>query len=318
MMAYRGVGIILCFGVLNIEAAIQITILLACSKGMFIIRPVEYPRNQDPKLISGGSWKHRCCDYTSWMTVIQYDSSMSPRVLKPVLPDGRQISSGAYGELKVNSIHRGLGDHAQYLFQLDLKNSSYNSHIFKVNFTIVCVWTKPNYLFNLTKLLFSIYPVEQVVEINLYDINRTTKLAHQSKKQGATIVNKDIHHPLIPEFAKRLKIISGALMLLTTIEDNATEMIAEANLYNSDEKPERAQSEPKMEIRLEKRIRIFVNAANESPSSVFPSRTSTYSNASSCAARLTAKPTQPRDASVACPQSFWLLTACAMAIFICI
>lgn len=125
-------------GVLNIEAAIQITMFLACSTGILIIRPDELQRNQDPKLISGGSWKHRCCDHTSWMTVIQYDSSMSPRVLKPVLPDGRQISSGANGELKVNSTHRGLGDHAQYLFQLDLKNSSYNSHIFKVNFTIEC------------------------------------------------------------------------------------------------------------------------------------------------------------------------------------
>lgn len=141
------------------------------------------------------------------------------------------------------------------------QNSAAGPYVLVARF-FLGVWTKPNYLFNLTKLLFSIYPVEQVVEINLYDINRTTKLAHQSKKQGATIVNKDIHHPLIPEFAKRLKIISGALMLLTTIEDNATEMIAEAHLYNSDEKPERAQSEPRMEIRLQKRIRIFVNAAN--------------------------------------------------------
>ena len=71
----------------------------------------------------------------------------------------------------------------------------------------------------------------------------------------------NVHYP-IPEFAKRLKITSGALMLLITNEDKVIEMSAEVHLYDSEENPERARSGPKMERRLEKLIRIFVNAAH--------------------------------------------------------
>jgi len=93
-------------------------------------------------LISEAQWKYRYTQGTTWIKALHCNRSMVcvlyPRI-KPVLPDGTRVSSGANGSLIVeHSAQNSSIDHVQFMFEVHWTDGSVDYHIFEVNFTVVC------------------------------------------------------------------------------------------------------------------------------------------------------------------------------------
>ena len=101
---------------------------------------------------------------------------------------------------------------------------------------------------NLTRVVYNIYPLEQVAEIEFFDSNGT-KFAYINPKQGATINVTDVHR-LMPDFWKRLTVTDGSRSLMLTsvkMKDDDLEIRAKVHLTALGSKM--------------KRIWIFVNTS---------------------------------------------------------
>ena len=119
------------------------------------------------------------------------------------------------------------------------------------------VKTKIDGKLNLTRVLFDIYPPEQLIEISLYDANRT-KFAYIHNDLGGTTKVANSNRPM-PAFWSRLKVISGSLML-TGIQkkDNGTKIISKAQL--TDIMTKRARRSKMSGPPLVKTIQILVHS----------------------------------------------------------
>ena len=100
---------------------------------------------------------------------------------------------------------------------------------------------------NLTRVLFDIYPPEQLVVIELFDANGT-RFAYIDTERGTTANMGNNKRPM-PAFWSRLKVIDGSLML-TGIQkkDNGTKIISKAHL--TDVSSKRARSSNTMSVQV--------------------------------------------------------------------
>ena len=103
--------------------------------------------------------------------------------------------------------------------------------------------TKIDGKLNLTRVLFDIYLPEQLIDIDLYDANRT-RFAYIHTERGAGTNVPNNNRPM-PAFWSRLKVIDGSLML-TGIQkkDNGTKMVSKAHLTDMMAKRARGSKTP--------------------------------------------------------------------------
>ena len=99
----------------------------------------------------------------------------------------------------------------------------------------------------MTRVLFDIYPPEQLVEIKLFDADGTS-FAYIDTEKGTTANMGNNKRPM-PAFWSRLKVIDGFLML-TGIQktDNGTKIISKAHL--TDVSSKRARSSNKQSVQV--------------------------------------------------------------------
>jgi len=116
------------------------------------------------------------------------------------------------------------------------------------------VWTWKDANLNFTSVMFNMYPVEQVVEIEVFD-SKGTKFAHLNNELRAAVGLKGSHRSM-PYFWNRLTVTDGALMLTgIQMEDNGLEIRAEWHLTPLNSRPRRSNMES---VRV-KTIRVLVN-----------------------------------------------------------
>ena len=124
-------------------------------------------------------------------------------------------------------------------------------------------WKDAN--FNLTNLMHNMFPLERVIEIELFDTNGT-KFAYLNPGLGATVNVTDVHRQM-PYFWKRLTVTADGSLILNRLQmrDNRLEIRAIAHLTSLKRKmnPKRA-GRSSMESISAKTIRFLVNDGKSS------------------------------------------------------
>lgn len=286
-----------------------ITQLLACSNGTQTLPGVAVNVN----FIDEFYWEYRYFDHTDWIVVEYCNRSMEACILKTsVLPDGTRVSSGANGSLIVkHSAHSSSTNHTQFLSRVLLTNGSDSRHIFKANFTVICVeiWKDANS--NLTNLMHNMFPWERVIEIELFDTNGT-KFAYLNPGLGATVNVTDVHRQM-PYFWKRLTVTADGSLILNRFQmrDNRLEMRAKAHLTSLKRKmtPKRARRSSMESISV-KTVRFLVNDVKPSQAgpSILPPSKSSSSHLSSSSSPHTTVPASSSILPTTVPGEWWAPT----------
>ena len=119
----------------------MITKLPACTSGSLTLWS-EVLRHVNMTLISEAQWKYRYTQGAIWNNALYCNRSMACVLypgIKPVLPDGTQVSGGANGSLIVeHSAQNSSMDHVQFMLEVQWTDGSVDYYIFEVNFTVVC------------------------------------------------------------------------------------------------------------------------------------------------------------------------------------
>jgi len=285
-----------------------ITQLLACSNGSLPLPGVAVNVNH----INEFYREYRYFDHTDWIVVEYCNRFMAACVVKtPVLADGTRVSSGANGSLIVGHLAQSSSrNHIQFLSRVRLTNGSDFRHIFRVNFTVTCLETWKDANFNLTNLMHNMFPLERVIEIELFDTNGT-KFAYLNPGLGATVNVTDVHRQM-PYFWKRLTVTADGSLILNRLQmrDNRLEIRAIAHLTSLKRKmnPKRA-GRSSMESISAKTIRFLVNDGKSSQGpSILPPSKSSSSHLSSSSSPHTTVPASSSILPTTVPGEWWAPT----------
>ncbi|XP_068743399.1 uncharacterized protein [Montipora capricornis] len=203
----------------------RITSLAACVNGSITLLGNDPSRVQ----IRDQWWKFRYHN-DDWTDIRYCNGNLNCVTMKSELPDGTNVSIGAHESLIVQrTAQNNTKDRIQFLLEVYFHDSSVLRHIFEVNFTVVCVWTRLQGNLNLSQVFLGQYPLEQLKEIQLLDENGTY-FAYMHTRNGASL-NVTDDRSLMPPYWNRLKITRGSLILSgITKADNGTTIRSKAFL----------------------------------------------------------------------------------------
>lgn len=170
-----------------------------------------------------------------------------------VLPDGTRVRIGSNGSLIVERRSNQTNTAAQ--FQFLFENSSKRRRIFKVHFTLYCIYTRAGANLNVSQAVEELFSKEDLEEVYLFDANGT-QFAQIHSNKGASLSLRNEGHSPMTAYLNRLRIEQGSLIFHEiNQEDDETTIILEA-LLNSEQTSFGALST--------KTMRIFVCNSSES------------------------------------------------------
>lgn len=222
--------------------SLKTTSLTAC-----VNASISLPGNDPSRLVKQSWWKARYQD-SPWIEIGHCVKTRGCITSKTVLPDFTRVWIRSNGSLIVERSADQRNSTAQ--FQFIVEDNLKRRHIFKVNFTVYCIWTELSGNLNLSQVVLGLYPTKHLVELYLYDANGTQFAAIHSDN-GASLQMTNENHPMTA-YWNRLRIERGALIFLEINEvDNGTTIIVQARLN-----PE--QTSKRLESLSTKTIQIFV------------------------------------------------------------
>lgn len=191
-----------------------------------------------------------------WSMIGSCSSTQGCTTLTPVLKDGTKRWIGNKRTLFVNHTAGNLRNATQQLQFLLVDTDSGRRHIYEVNFTVHCIWTRLGADLNLSQVVLELYPMmKDVVEVYFFDTNRT-QFAQIHSNNGASLTSESSS---MTAYWNRVTIERGSLIFPKINEaDNGTTIILQA-LLNS--------KQTRLEALSTKTIRIFVCNSSESTSS---------------------------------------------------
>ncbi|XP_044182993.1 uncharacterized protein [Acropora muricata] len=222
--------------------SLETTSLTAC-----VNDSISLPGNGPSRLVKQWWWKARYQE-SSWIDIGHCVKTKGCITSTKVLPDFTRVWIGSNESLIVERSADQRNSTAQ--FQFLVEDNLKRRHIFKVNFTVYCIWTELSGNLNLSQIALGLYPTKHLVELYLFDANGTQFAAIHSDK-GASLQITNESHPMTA-YWKRLRIERDSLIFLDINEaDNGTKIIVQA-LLNSE------KTNTRLEALSSKTIQIFV------------------------------------------------------------
>lgn len=273
---------------------------------------ISLPGNDPSRLVKQSWWKARYQD-GPWIEIGHCVKTRGCITSKRVLPDFTRVWIGSKESLIVARSVNQRNSTAQ--FQFLVEDNLKRRHIFKVNFTVYCIWTELSGNLNLSQIALGLYPTKHLVELYLFDANGT-QFAKIHSDRGASLQRTKESYP-VRAYWNRLRIERGSLIFPEINEaDNGTKIIVQA-LLNSE------RTSTRLESLSSKTIQIFVfNPAEptgtpQTLTSLYPKQLD-YTPSSSSTPGLNGQPTK-RSSAVAWYEQPWgiiLFSLIAIAIII--
>ena len=143
--------------------------------------------------------------------------SMACVVIKPLLPNGIKVLNIVNGTLTIQrSARNSTNNQAQPLkCEVHYSNHSVKHHVLKTNF-MACIRTQRLADVNLTRALRDMLPWKQVVDIEIYNMNKT-KVAYCNTKGCIKVNNSGYSAPV---FWSRLQVEQDSLLLTGIVESD--------------------------------------------------------------------------------------------------
>ncbi|XP_074614809.1 uncharacterized protein LOC141874449 [Acropora palmata] len=238
------ISLSLIFGLMRAVGAqtLETTSLTAC-----VNDSIALPRNDPSRLVKRSWWKARYQD-GPWIEIGHCVKTKGCINSTTVLPDGTRAWIGINESLIVerSSDQRNATTQFQFLVEDNLNRR----HIYKVNFTVYCIWTELGGHLNLSRIALGLYARKHLVELYLFDTNGTQlALIHRDKGASVQVTNKS--HPAT-SYWNRLRIERGSLIFREINKaHNGTVIVVQA-LLNS------KQTSTRLGSLSTKTIQIFV------------------------------------------------------------